>query len=77
MAGIQSISLETVAAQPQQRFQNIRPFLSPNFGWNQLNCLLRHGGSPIAGWLIRANPTKMDDLGVAQFYEKPHFIPLK
>ena len=74
MAGIQSISLETVAA---QRFQNIRPFLSPNFGWNQLNCLLRHGGSPIAGWLIRANPTKMDDLGVAQFYEKPHFIPLK
>ena len=29
------------------------------------------GGAPIAGWFIRENPIKMDDLGVPHFRKPP------
>ena len=30
-----------------------------------------HGGTPMAGWFRRDNPTKMDDFGVPPFMESP------
>ena len=37
-----------------------------DFMWVSIN-----GGSPRAGWFVRENPTKMDDLGVPDFQETP------
>ena len=35
-----------------------------------------NGGTPVAGWFVRNNPIKMDDLGVALCQETPNSCEL-
>ena len=35
----------------------------------KFGAFLQWEGTPIAGWLIKENPIKMDDLGVALFHD--------